>query len=321
MKVLVYGWYHQGNIGDDLFMEAYHHLFPSLQLVFTEAITSDKLQDVDAVFLGGGSFLLDAPRATDEALQLLKKKKIFYLGVGVESEIHPTHEMLMRRAQLVAIRSSNQLDRVRQINHNTILIPDLVYALKDKASLRSATSNSVLVLPNVAVLPNNGDAHWKQAAWIYFKSEFTQFLDWLVDNKFLVKFLPMCMANKEDDTWVATELTSFMKYRSNRFGLTVKPQGISEVLQLISQHSIVITQRFHGIVLAELAGVPYIAIHHHDKLKQSSSNAGKFISYYGLSKQKLIDEFNIAISANYTSILPIETNIFKALVEEVLTLL
>ena len=85
MKVLVYGWYHQGNIGDDLFMEAYHHLFPSLQLVFTETITSDKLQDVDAVFLGGGSFLLDAPRATDEALQLLKKKKIFYLGVGVES--------------------------------------------------------------------------------------------------------------------------------------------------------------------------------------------------------------------------------------------
>src|SRR5271169_6096331 len=113
MKVLVYGWYHQGNIGDDLFIDSYLHLFPDIDFVFSDSITTDKLRDVDAVFFGGGSFLFDRPTISNEALQNLSSKKIFYLGVGVEADIHDTHQKLMSQALLIATRSSDQVERLK----------------------------------------------------------------------------------------------------------------------------------------------------------------------------------------------------------------
>ena len=133
MKVLVYGWYYKGNIGDNLFVHAFKRLFPNLQLVFTDTISEKRLEDVGAVFFGGGSFLLDPPSITgpfDKTWALLKAKKIFYMGVGVELEIHPFHQELMAQAQLLAIRSSDQVERVKAINPNTRFVPDLVYALQ-----------------------------------------------------------------------------------------------------------------------------------------------------------------------------------------------
>src|SRR5271163_1304539 len=129
MKVLVYGWYYQGNIGDDLFMESFRHLFPDFEFIFTENINSDKLKDVDAVFFGGGSFLLDRPLITEDALKILKSKKIFYLGVGVEVDIHPIHIELMSSALMIATRSKNQIDKLRLLNKNVSYIPDLIYSL------------------------------------------------------------------------------------------------------------------------------------------------------------------------------------------------
>lgn len=317
-KVLVYGWYHQGNIGDDLFMDAFQHLFLGVDFVFTDSITEESLQDIDAIFFGGGSFLFDAPRITQPALALLKQKKIFYIGVGVEVDINPIHLDLMSQAKLIAIRTSNQLDRIKQINSNTRVIPDLIYALPKPLS-GSQIDKSVLVLPNIAVLPQYSDPNWKHASWHYFKSEFCPFLDALLEWGYQVNIFPMCIARKEDDTWAANEIVSFMQRRSN--GLLLDGStGRSSIYQLVSQHSIVITQRFHGIVLSELCQVPYISIHHHDKLKPTPNRIGQFISYYGISKDALIQVFDNAYK-NSAKVLPIETNIFEVLVQDVLSLL
>jgi hypothetical protein len=99
-NVLVCGWYGDdgngiGNLGDDLFIRAFRALFPTLTLIFTASITADKLADVDAVFFGGGSFLGGAPSIAINAIPILKTKKLFYIGVGVESYIHPLHLELM----------------------------------------------------------------------------------------------------------------------------------------------------------------------------------------------------------------------------------
>jgi polysaccharide pyruvyl transferase WcaK-like protein len=319
-KVLVYGWYHQGNIGDDLFIEAYQHLFPQLQFTFTEIITLDKLQDIEAVFFGGGSFLLDRPRIEDDALVFLKTKKIFYMGIGVESVIHPIHLELMRQALLIATRSPDQVERLKQINTRVLSIPDLVYCLEAKAAFNSPTKKSVLFLPNVAVVPHQSEPHWKHAAWNYFKSECCQFLDWLIENDCQLHFFSMCRGNKLNDDWASSELISHMDKRSSRFFLAQQPTSLSGMTALFSKYETIITQRFHGIVLAEMIRAPYIAIHHHDKFKPSSSNSGQFISYYNSSKHTLIQTFQQA-RMNNDPILPIKNDIFKELVEEVLTLL
>jgi polysaccharide pyruvyl transferase WcaK-like protein len=320
MKVLVYGWYHQGNIGDDLFIQAYQYLFPNLQFTFTEVISVDTLQDIGAVFFGGGSFLLDRPRIDDEALLLLKTKKIFYLGVGVEGVIHSLHLELMSQALLIATRSPDQVERLKSINPRVLLIPDLVYCLQPQVATVAATNKSVLFLPNVSVLPHASDPYWKHAAWAHFKSECSQFLDWLLHNGCQVNLFAMCRAAELDDNWPAVELIGHMDKRSSRHIIQPRPTPIQQITALFSQYETIITQRFHGIVLSEMIGSRYISIHHHDKLKPSQSNAGQFLSYYNVSKHTLIESFK-QTRLNSDRILPLDTHIFETLVQEVLRLL
>jgi polysaccharide pyruvyl transferase WcaK-like protein len=321
VKALVYGWYHQGNIGDDLFIDAYRHLFPNIDFVFSETISTDKLEDVDAVFFGGGSFLIDRPNITEDALKILPSKKVFYLGVGIEADIHPVHVAIMSRAQLIATRSPDQVERVKGINPNTLFVPDLVYSLQSKLGRVTKIDKSVLVMTNISVVPHNSDPHWKHASWAYFKSEFGQFLDWLLESGYKPQLFAMCRGLNLDDDWASAELINAMSKRSRRRLCTEKPTGIKAVAELCAKQEVIVTQRFHGIVLSEMTRVPYVAIHHHDKLKFSQPNEGKFLSYYNSSKHSYIEAFNQAQCMNYSSILPIETDIFETLVNRVTSLL
>jgi hypothetical protein len=182
-------------------------------------------------------------------------------------------------------------------------------------------NRSVLVIPNITVVPQGIESHWKHTAWAYFKSEFTQFLDWLVDNDYQPKLFSMCHSIEEDDEWVSGELIGHMERRNRDLFLHQRPVNIQEITKLFSQHEVVITQRFHGIVLSEMTRVPYVAIHHHDKLKLSQPGEGKFISYYNSSKHMFIEAFNQARMMNYSDVLPIKPDIFKALVEQIISLL
>jgi hypothetical protein len=103
----------------------------------------------------------------------------------------------------------------------------------------------------------------------------------------------------------------------NKFLLDETIVGIGPATSLISKYDLIITQRFHGIVLAEMTKTPYIAIHHHDKLKNSQPNHGTFVSYYGINKQTLFDNFNSTIKMNFDQSLPIETNIFETFSQKI----
>ena len=319
MKILVYGWYHQLNIGDDLFVQAFHKLFPNYHFVFHDHINMESLQDIDAVFFGGGSFLLERPHVTPEAWEVLKTKPIFYIGVGCEAEISPAHMELIKQAKLIATRSLDQVDRLKMLNPNTMWIPDLVYSLQSDITLLPKKNRSVLVMPNISVVPHNLDPYWKHASWSHFKSEFAQFLDGLVAKDYHLDFLSMCQGAKDNDDWAAGELIGHMAYRE-KYTVQDQPAGIEQVTGLMSRYSLVITQRFHGIVLAEMTRTPYIAIHHHDKLKYTIPCNGSFVSYYNCSKHTLANTFDRTIRMNFPSTLPIESNIFETLSSKVMGL-
>lgn len=321
IKVLVYGWYHHNNIGDELFIEAFRNLFPELDFVFTDNLDVHHLHDIDAVFFGGGSFLGDHPKITEAALQTLMHKKVFYIGVGVESEIHPIHKQLMSHAKMIVTRTISQVEKVKELNSDVIFAPDLVYTLQDKVQMSVRRPQSVLILPNVSVVPNRLDAVWKHAAWNYFKSEFSQFLDWLIENNYEVKLAPLCQASKVDDRWAINELIAQMSKRDHKYEIMTPITNIGEVSSLISQFSVVISQRYHGMILSEITNTPYISIHHHDKLKNSTIDGGQFISYYGMHKQQLINAVNVALNTKTSYSLPIETNIYETVKHKVLHLI
>lgn len=301
-KILVYGWYYKNNIGDDLFIDAFKHLFSSYEFLFTDSITSESLSGISAVFFGGGSFLDSEPDITKDALQLLLKMKICYIGVGTETDVCKTHQFLMSRAKLIATRSN--LDTALKFNKNSILIPDIVMCLP--TSKNTIRSESILVVPNFCVVPQWNDPYWKHVSWLHFKSEFSQTLDFLVEKNYDIHFFGMCENKFIKDTWAATEIINSMINKGDY--IKYLHEGESTV-EFFSKYKMIISQRYHGGVIAELTKTPYITIHHHDKLKYAYPGNGKLISFYSLEKQKLIDMIN----ENTSNILPIENNIFDGL--------
>lgn len=320
-SILVYGWYNKGNIGDELFKEAFTSLFPEYSFIFTDKIHVATLKDVAAVFIGGGSFLFAPPNMEKGALEILKQKKLFYIGVGVETDIHPVHVELMQTAQMVVTRSFDQLDKIKKINNNAVFAPDIVYSVQKNIWNSPKLDKTILVVPNMAVVPSWSDPHWKHAAWHYFKSEFAQFLDELADQKYRIDFFSMCNNPDTDDKWAAYEIISSMKNRRNTQVLEdTKPDMYSTSL-VWSQYQTVITQRFHGIVISEMLKIPYLSLYHHDKLKSAYPGNGPVLSYYGLTKRQLFEQFIIANKFNSSSLLPIESNIFKELQQTIVSLI
>lgn len=314
MKILVHGWYHQDNLGDDLFIEAFQALFPQFEFKFSNQITLYDVQQADAVFIGGGSFLNEVPNVeSNETYQALREKKLFYLGVGTETDINVFHHDLMSRAQLIATRSPHFLDKVKKINPKTIAVPDLVYYLQPTKTIEQ-TDRSVLIIPNISVVPHHSDPQWKHAAWNYFKSEFVQFLDGLVGDNYTIGFLPLCTNFRLDDSMAAAEIVSHMVHRSNTY-LLPKKNTLSAATETISRYNVVITQRYHGIVLAEMLGSPCLSIYHHDKLKNSQ---GPSLPFYGITKDKLRTQFDQLVHTKVSQFLPIDRDMFVQLQQAVL---
>lgn len=318
--ILVYGWYNQGNIGDELFKEAFQSLFFNFDFIFTDRITKASLKDVSAVFIGGGSFLFARLNMEDGAAALLQQKKLFYIGVGSETEIHSSHLELFKIAKLIAIRNDNSLELIKSINTNVMVIPDIVYSLQSSAAIRQRQKKSVLVIPNMAVVPTWNDPHWKHAAWTYFKSEFAQALDLLVDGGHTIKFLAMCQNSKTDDHAAAIEIVNHMKNRGKDYLLHMPSNNLFFITSIISQFDFIVTQRFHGIVLSEMIRVPYVSLYHHDKLKHCQPGDGVFLSYYGVTKAELMKGFKTASEMIFSSTIPIESNIFEKLKESVISI-
>jgi len=309
MNILVFGFYSHMNVGDNLFTDVFHKLFPQHSFTFTDHITNNLLKNISAVFIGGGSMLCDKPNI--ENIKKLKLLPIYYIGIGSETLINPVHLDLMKQAKLIALRSDHKLSIIRSINPNTIVIPDLVYALATDI-VPDPISKTVLVLPNIAVVPQNNDHHWKHTAWEWFRNEFSQFLDSIIDHGYKISFLSMCQDHKLHDDFASLGIISSMKHRDIDYIIES-----DDIIKTISEHSIVITQRYHGIILSELARTPYVAIHHHDKLKESYFNAGAFVSYYGFSKQTMNDKFNLAMKKDYSYDVSVFENIFRTLVSKV----
>lgn len=310
-KVLVSGWYHHNNLGDDLFMDAFKKIFPDFQFTFVDHIKPHHLKDIDAVFFGGGSFLGEALKISESAYPELKIKKIFYIGVGAETSLSEKHQELVAKAELVAVRTDQKIDNFRALNKNVLVIPDLVYSLEPK-QFSAKEENSILVIPNISVVPKWTEPHWRHAAWSYFKIEFAQMLDFFLKKKFKINFMPLCENDHLNDSYAAGELVNLTSELGAKKVLA-KPNDFDSAIATISQHQCVITQRFHGAILSRLAGVPSLTIHHHDKLKDVP---GRLHNYYGVSKDSLIREVNNVL-LNSIPVLPIDRDIYTELRERV----
>ncbi len=283
-KVLVYGWYGHRNVGDELMADGLRAILPGHTLRFVSRLTKDELGKADLLIVGGGSFLYAPLNMEPGVEEVLPYVKVVYAGVGIEGDVHPDHAALMARAEGVFARSNGA--GVPKVS----LVPDLVYALSQGRSKGFSQPKSLLVLPNSETLPNRCSPVYVRPAWEYFKSEFCQFIDEIVAAGWSVTFAPFCDDNRRRDSWAAAELIGHCdkRHKLKQLGPDwVKDGSFSTVAMEYERHSAVLTQRFHGAVIARATSTKCVVVHHHDKLGKLDPRSFSLVPFYGVRKDLL----------------------------------
>jgi polysaccharide pyruvyl transferase WcaK-like protein len=326
MEVLVFGFYKKedgfkGNLGDQVFIEAFKKILPNCNLTFTDHLTIEQLKDKTTIILGGGSFLGNKLPCSIETFIELQTKKIFYVGIGAETEIDPQHQILLQKAKLIITRSV-QYDNLLALNSNVMYCPDLMYVLANQISIAPKKLKSILILPNAYLISKWDAKAWSHNAWERFKTEFAQFLDALLMKDYQVDFFPMCQSREINDQYAAIEIIGKMKHPNVKL-LETPITTFSELTKLFSTYETITSQRYHGLILADMINVPCLNIWHHDKLKHFHGHKTHNLSYYGIYKDLLIDEFDDLrfIHQNHSHSMAITTDIFKELREAIEALL
>jgi len=312
LVILAYGWYGRGNVGDELMKHALQQMFCShnVELRFNSKIDITTLAKIDGILFGGGSILDGAPSITSDALQVLLSKQIpvFYVGIGPETAVHPVHQQLLKVAELVKYRDRDMSDLAYSLN-----VPDASLSKRSEAK-------GILLIPNVEVVPTHLSPHWMHIAWDRFKDEMAQVLDHFYDSGVQTSFMLMCSNDSMKDEWACSELIARMRRRGWRKQIYAINHDHVEACSLMTKHRVVITQRYHGIILAEMAGVPYIALEHHDKLKNVQPHRGQHISYYGATKAKLISEIEFALDCQGYDAHRVSPNTYVSIAQQVIGL-
>lgn len=303
--VLVFGWYDRGNCGDELMKAAMKAAFEpqGLTLRFVDRI--DDLNGVSGVIFGGGSILLDAPDVTPQAYAILLSGSVpvFYVGVGLETDVHPRHQALLSVARKIVTRSQERPDGW---THETVVSYDIVYSLASQMQKVPAIAkrNSVLVVPNIELIPTYDRPHWMHIGWERFKDEMAQVLDELIVREDVMpEFMLMCLNPHQDDAWAMNEIVARMTKRSTQFRVH-RVSAADDIVSLMCQFRAVITQRFHGIVLAEIAGVPYVSLCHHDKLRYAHPHRGESLEFHGATKKQVLSAVQRSLAAELQPYVP-----------------
>jgi hypothetical protein len=286
-KVLVYGWYGHANVGDELMADGLRVILPSLSLRFVSKLTKKDVDEADLLLVGGGSFLYAPLNMEPGVAQALPRLKVIYAGVGIEGDVHPDHTALMSRAEGVFARSNGAgIPNVR-------ITPDLVYALGGRRVKGFNKAKSLLVLPNSETLPSRTSPTYVRPAWEYYKSEFCQAVDELVADGWTVTFAPFCDDARRRDSWPAAELIGHCDKRhvlkQLEYASWTKDGSYETIAQEYDRHAVVLTQRFHGAVIAQATSTPCVVVHHHDKLGKLDPASFSLVPYYGVRKDLLLN--------------------------------
>lgn len=306
LSVGILGWIGRGNAGDQLLMTGISlalHRCGAKPIVISGRLTKSIANDLHGLIIGGGS-LLDGPLDVDPDVDL-NSMPIAYISVGLETSIHPDHKKFLTQAYLVIHRTfskSRELVVQAEVGKDGRSIetfrwhalPDIVYTLPAGERQQSnPTWPSILIFPNMELIPSWNDPHWKHVAWDRFKDEFAQALDILVSKGWQITFMSSCHNPKQDDMWASVEiLTRMTKRKSEMISTQYLSHDSMEATSQISNFRVVISQRFHGAILARMANVPCMSIWHHNKLRDHWPAPVASLPYHGFTKDQMLVEFH-----------------------------
>jgi len=278
-RAYVLGWYGHGNLGDESFKAAFKTLWSDVDFTFRDHL-SDEVNTFDSLWVGGGSFLsneIPGVASTDV------KVPIYIVGVGVDPGTKPSSRKLLEKARLVIVRDTASLK-----HYPALVAPDLAFSIKtDPCYIGASKAKQVVILLNDFLTPNSDSPEWRSVAYQWFINQFSEACNALVEQGYVLHFMPMCTGDI-DDRRISAAIVGRIKNKSRAIWY-VRPVTFDELMTQLANSEFTITQRFHGIVFSTICGTPFISIRSHDKM-QSLTKEMKWegdLDYYGFNKLQL----------------------------------
>ena len=275
-RVLVFGWYDKNNIGDEAFKKCFTLLCPNTDFVFCDKIP-ENVNSYHCVFFGGGDLF-------DQVIPGLEKINvpIGLIGVGY-GNVHESNKWLFERADLVITRNPSPY----------LHCGDLCFSLPP-ITRNVVKQNHITVLMNDFLTPRKNSPDWIRESHNWFISEFSDALDGLVVNGNIVEFVPFCVNRGIDDRRAASYVISKMSKRDKVKWNVSEDIDFDKMTKIISQSSLVITQRLHGSIFSYMCNTPQVSINHHDKMHKfcEDRKIGSCLNYYGFNKELFLRQLN-----------------------------
>lgn len=297
MRVLVAGWYGHHNLGDEAFRPAMQTVLgDEADLTFTDHVPED-VNDWDALVFGGGSFLDQPMPVQARAIEI----PVGFLGVGIHGVIDSSYMPFLANASVIVTRNRVNLDV-----ENVHQAPDLLFAREDLfqtperflPDVSEGARRRMLVLPNGFTGAQATSPSWKVRSSDWFELALGDVLADYAAEGWTASIQPMLAAGvhvlvAHDDRVAAMRLMN-RDFDGKVFAGT-RPLSEAELVEEIDRADLVVSARFHGCVLAAMAGVPFVGISPHAKVQSFFDENGwaNYVSFFGFSPE----EFARALAA------------------------
>lgn len=273
-QVSVVGWYGQRNAGDEAFRLVFEQAFAGHHLAFTQV----PLNSNDLIVYGGGGVTVD--RYLDNLM-----RPAYALGVDIPVN-GPKWDRLMKLPfKKVWVRSKEYALIAKSQGMDAAYIPDLVFYLDRPKVCRLPFKRVV----GVNVTHELAEHHYKDMAAA---------LDQIAETAQIV-FIPMYHGTTSSDVEAQNRVIGFMKrwdrVENGNFGFD--PQA---VLNRIAACDFLISMRFHGVIFATVAGVPFLSLAQpgkHSLFCEQERLKPQHVNLRELTVYRILDQYE-AISAD-----------------------
>lgn len=300
MKVLVYGWYNKGNVGDESYKLSFPRLFPGCDFTFTSHLDNSLLDGKDCLVLGGGN-ILDKKYVSAISKAVRDSgwdKPIHAFSVGY-GDLGMTKEDINMFSS-IRVRDEKAVSRIASRGYSSVeYCPDAAFCMEpdiengrrlwkeyyERQGLE-LYDKKVVVVFNAHLMISHNDVLLRDGLRFFqFAYDWTQIID---HTSASFMFIPFGTHFPWDDRVPNAWIASKCKWHRKNC-MVYDPPSIQETLDLIASSDALVTQRFHSTIFATLGCVPFVDIFHHDKnlsFLQENGLEGWGVPYWDFTREK-----------------------------------
>lgn len=291
-NVLICGYYGFKNMGDEALLKSVASLFKSVDpSISVEALSYNvkyteesigvagfsrksilrliqKIWSVDCIVFGGGSLLQDVTSSKSLlyylgiiALGKLFRKPVGIIGNGFGPIINDYNKALVRfvlnKVDAISLRDEGALQTMRDIGvtWEILLTSDITFLMEGYYKPFQERGKVI----GISLRPWHFDD--------VFLTEISSFADRMVEKGYEIRFYPM---KQPDDEKVSQSVMNRMEHECRLIRGAKKPE---DILKHMSDCSIFVGMRLHGLIFATNLGIPSIAIEYDPKVASFSREA------------------------------------------------